>query len=263
MLNVLFILQEDLLSFHVRRYGRALHDTHSISKPHRAVNQNDEATIDGDDLGYYPDGVRRTLTDQQVAIFRHSEIQSLLRAKRHQREMKSSESEVNPVGRDIESKGKDRESDQLPPAMMESSHSEFGKNSEDNKVMDVDEEDEEDDEEEYSRFLAAERQEFESATLAINSSRRGENFDRADRTTSTRRRVRELDAAESRDEVLDYGEERCMVSGPSKRNSDHMVNAKRVSPHADTLTTFVCMGNPETVNKLVEGRKIWWPTIGK
>ena len=29
-------------------------------------------------LGYYPDGVKRTLTDAQIAIFRHSEIQGML-----------------------------------------------------------------------------------------------------------------------------------------------------------------------------------------
>ncbi|RYP53640.1 hypothetical protein DL768_001420 [Monosporascus sp. mg162] len=33
-----------------------------------------------DGLGYYPDGVKRTLTDEQIAIFRHSEIESLRRA---------------------------------------------------------------------------------------------------------------------------------------------------------------------------------------
>jgi len=28
---------------------------------------------DEDDLGYYPDGVKRTLTDAQIAIFRHTD----------------------------------------------------------------------------------------------------------------------------------------------------------------------------------------------
>ena len=32
-----------------------------------------------DGLGYYEDGVKRTLTDEQIAMFRHSEIQQLLR----------------------------------------------------------------------------------------------------------------------------------------------------------------------------------------
>lgn len=31
------------------------------------------------DLGYYPDGVKRTLTDEQVAMFRYSEEQAIIR----------------------------------------------------------------------------------------------------------------------------------------------------------------------------------------
>ena len=41
---------------------------------------------DDDGLGYYPDGVKRTLTDEQIAMFRHSEIQTLLRERRKARE---------------------------------------------------------------------------------------------------------------------------------------------------------------------------------
>ena len=39
-----------------------------------------------DGLGYYPDGVKRTLTDEQVAIFRHSEIYAILRQRQVARE---------------------------------------------------------------------------------------------------------------------------------------------------------------------------------
>jgi hypothetical protein len=45
----------------------------------------DEERASDDGLGYYPDGVKRTLTDQQIEIFRHSEIQKL-RGKRLQEE---------------------------------------------------------------------------------------------------------------------------------------------------------------------------------
>jgi len=38
---------------------------------------DDEEEDDG--LGYYPDGVKRTLTDDQIAIFRHSEMEALKR----------------------------------------------------------------------------------------------------------------------------------------------------------------------------------------
>jgi hypothetical protein len=39
-----------------------------------------------DGLGYYPDGTKRTLTDEQIAMFRHSEIQAILRKRRLRRE---------------------------------------------------------------------------------------------------------------------------------------------------------------------------------
>lgn len=39
-----------------------------------------------EDLGYYEDGVKRTLTDEQIKIFRHSEIHSLLRERQRLRE---------------------------------------------------------------------------------------------------------------------------------------------------------------------------------
>lgn len=42
-----------------------------------------EDAEEDDGLGYYEDGVKRTLTDAQIAIFRHSEIQTLLRERRH------------------------------------------------------------------------------------------------------------------------------------------------------------------------------------
>ncbi|KAH7408275.1 hypothetical protein DE146DRAFT_629205 [Phaeosphaeria sp. MPI-PUGE-AT-0046c] len=39
-----------------------------------------------DGLGYYSDGTKRTLTDEQIAMFRHSEIQAILRKRRLLRE---------------------------------------------------------------------------------------------------------------------------------------------------------------------------------
>jgi hypothetical protein len=48
-----------------------------------------EEAEDDDGLGYYDDGVKRTLTDAQIAIFRHSEIQALLRERRHAAEAKN------------------------------------------------------------------------------------------------------------------------------------------------------------------------------
>ncbi|KAJ5511032.1 Protein of unknown function DUF3807 [Penicillium expansum] len=49
--------------------------------------ENDQTT--DEDLGYYPDGVKRTLTDEQIRIFRHSEIHALLR----ERQLKDDEAQ--------------------------------------------------------------------------------------------------------------------------------------------------------------------------
>ncbi|TGJ82710.1 hypothetical protein E0Z10_g6063 [Xylaria hypoxylon] len=40
----------------------------------------EEQEEEHDVLGYYSDGVKRTLTDEQIAIFRHSEVEALRRA---------------------------------------------------------------------------------------------------------------------------------------------------------------------------------------
>lgn len=53
------------------------------------VYQGDEYAYgegEEEDLGYYEDGVKRTLSDEQVKIFRHSEIHSLLRERQRLRE---------------------------------------------------------------------------------------------------------------------------------------------------------------------------------
>ncbi|KAK2758693.1 hypothetical protein FQN54_003383 [Arachnomyces sp. PD_36] len=66
------VTMEDLQTFQARHFFGI------ESKPDARYDEND---VD-DELGYYPDGVKRTLTDEQIKIFRHSEIQSLLRERR-------------------------------------------------------------------------------------------------------------------------------------------------------------------------------------
>jgi Protein of unknown function (DUF3807) len=48
---------------------------------------------DDDDLGYYKDGVKRMLTNEQIKIFRHSEIHTLLRERQRLREEEEEEEE--------------------------------------------------------------------------------------------------------------------------------------------------------------------------
>ncbi|PGH16372.1 hypothetical protein AJ80_05222 [Polytolypa hystricis UAMH7299] len=74
---------EDLQAFQTRHFIPDNHDSvpNNISRTD-AVDEAIDEDDDDDGLGYYPDGVKRTLTDQQIEIFRHSEIQTLLRERR-------------------------------------------------------------------------------------------------------------------------------------------------------------------------------------
>lgn len=51
--------------------------------PEAAEEYYDE---EDDGLGYYSDGTKRTITDEQIAMFRHSEIHAILRKRRLRRE---------------------------------------------------------------------------------------------------------------------------------------------------------------------------------
>lgn len=44
-----------------------------------AADEEEYYEEEDDGLGYYSDGVKRTLTDEQIAIFRHSELEALRR----------------------------------------------------------------------------------------------------------------------------------------------------------------------------------------
>ena len=92
----------------------------------------------------------------------------------------------------------------------------------------------EDDEEEYARFLEAERQEMELAAAERQKKTHHDIVDDS-RKTSTRRKVRELDAVAGGDDVLDYGD------GPP------------------TTAKMTGSQTPATVDN--KGKKIWWPEI--
>jgi hypothetical protein len=80
--------QADLEAFHKAHFSTPSVDhfsTHFLGP----APEEDEEDEEDDGLGYYPDGVKRTLTDEQIAMFRHSEIQALLRERRHAEESKA------------------------------------------------------------------------------------------------------------------------------------------------------------------------------
>ncbi|KAJ5999914.1 hypothetical protein N7481_000323 [Penicillium waksmanii] len=74
---------EDLQAFQASHFPGHPQTIH----PPAAEPADDDTYEDGEeDLGYYPDGVKRTLTDEQIRIFRHSEIHALLRERQLQQD---------------------------------------------------------------------------------------------------------------------------------------------------------------------------------
>lgn len=60
-----------LLQFHIHHFPN--------QKPPELLQFDNRDQEEEDILGYYVDGVKRTLTDEQIALFRHTEIQKLKR----------------------------------------------------------------------------------------------------------------------------------------------------------------------------------------
>ncbi|KAH0612102.1 uncharacterized protein H6S33_010154 [Morchella sextelata] len=81
------ITPEDLAAFDETHFSPTAHThlTANFLPPPDPSAAAAPAEDEEDTLGYYPDGTKRTLTDTQISIFRHSEIQDLLRRKRHNR----------------------------------------------------------------------------------------------------------------------------------------------------------------------------------
>ena len=89
------ITEQDLKTFHLKHFPAA-----SLPQSFASAQYRDQELED--ELGYYPDGTKRTLTDDQIAMFRHSEIQQLLKTLRSQQTTSSQESRsVDDVGTSV------------------------------------------------------------------------------------------------------------------------------------------------------------------
>ncbi|EKD18226.1 uncharacterized protein L3040_007604 [Drepanopeziza brunnea f. sp. 'multigermtubi'] len=80
------ISQDDLSSFHAAHFSTSSINHFSgqfLGPVEEEYQEQEEEYYEDDGLGYYEDGTKRTLTDEQIAIFRHSEIEALLRERRH------------------------------------------------------------------------------------------------------------------------------------------------------------------------------------
>lgn len=100
------VTESDLHTFHAKHFPSSTKPTQFFITPTEQASSTTNATPyaaqddtleydeDYEDLGTYPDGTHRTLTDEQIAMFRHSEIQTLLRERRRAREAAESDGEV-------------------------------------------------------------------------------------------------------------------------------------------------------------------------
>lgn len=230
-----FTTQDDLNAFHTRIFGPYRH-TPAIFLEAQPLTEEPEDYDDG--LGYYGDGVKRTLTDEQIAMFRHSEIQSLLRDRRHRTEnMDTSAKEEEDVG-----------SSASPLA------------------EEVDSPLDEDEEEEYARFLEEERRQMERDAANLKRKRSVDVANETHGREATHRRIaRELDANLESNESLDYGEEapRPIDSGRLERTED-LYQRRTVDYTDDTgekdVSEAAKLSHVKSASHV--GKKIWWPVIG-
>jgi len=100
------ITESDLHSFHAKHFPNSTKPTQFFITSTEQIPSTTNGPSNGDrddsieydeeyeDLGTYPDGTARTLTDDQIAMFRHSEIQTLLRERRRAREDAESDEQV-------------------------------------------------------------------------------------------------------------------------------------------------------------------------
>ncbi|CEI64351.1 hypothetical protein FVEN_g11033 [Fusarium venenatum] len=95
MCGIPSVSHDDLFAFHEAHFSQvalASFGSDFIETPSQDHTQ-DDATSDAwdeedDGLGYYPDGVKRTLTDEQIEIFRHSELEALRKEKEKAEQLK-------------------------------------------------------------------------------------------------------------------------------------------------------------------------------
>ncbi|KAF2403724.1 hypothetical protein EJ06DRAFT_527327 [Trichodelitschia bisporula] len=80
--DTLCITVDDLRAFHLQHFPDVPCPTALLDHSAEPVQGEDSTTCGEYDLGYYPDGVKRTITGEEIAIFRHSEFQELLKVYR-------------------------------------------------------------------------------------------------------------------------------------------------------------------------------------
>lgn len=88
-------MQDELFAFHKAHFSQhaVSHFSGCFVNPTSRQYDHEDLEVEQwepeDDLGYYDDGVKRTLTDEQIEIFRHSELEALRKAQEKELDRKA------------------------------------------------------------------------------------------------------------------------------------------------------------------------------
>ncbi|KAL8732652.1 MAG: hypothetical protein Q9166_002627 [cf. Caloplaca sp. 2 TL-2023] len=218
-----------------------------------------------DDLGYYPDGVKRTLTEEQIAMFRHSEIYSLLRKRQLEKENRQGDEESNTAPTKPEARDTRREDVQICSSVsdMKESLSDFMKfygpggetggqvvfKTPGEAMKDV-----------MDYYDPARK--VEPNATGVRKRRRVDNSERRsiNQGITSRRQARELDDAVADVGFLDYGEEPSIEQSKSETTAPEPPRRTHVDYAGDSPPNGEQAVQDSGPSK--EGRKIWWPKIG-
>lgn len=194
-----------------------------------------------DNLGYYSNGVKRTLTDEQIAMFRHSEIYSILR-------------EIQVLKENRQADGYELSDSQLSDGEEEAqiSSDQVAETSPDHNTH-----------HKGPKFeTAAQRNTngLTSKTTGSNKRKRhsGDFVDPQRQGHSFRRTARELDSLLADDQVLDYGDDPSSIIESQSGVADGFPTDSSASAVVESISS----ASSFIRNPAVEGKKIWWPVFG-
>lgn len=189
--------------------------------------------LEADDLGYYADGVKRTLTDEQISMFRHSEIYSLIRERQLRKE-------------NVEENGEENKALSTHPQSYESPLTDHGEIIGDLEDIRVD-------------TMSSGRKAIVKS-IAMKKRKHNSDGDHNWHSTASRRHIRELDDVAQDARFLDYGDG--AGTGQVEKHTVPTVSPSRnYVDYSDEIGQEYGSDNkPPEMPKY--GKKIWWPSIG-
>ncbi|KAL8876914.1 MAG: hypothetical protein Q9198_004970, partial [Flavoplaca austrocitrina] len=244
---------DDLRRFHESHLGPIDSTANVVPLASASNDANGTESVEEDDLGYYPDGVKRTLTDEQIAMFRHSEIYALQRKRQLRKENQDvddclGDSQANSTTQGIQHEQAGQASLVSPEQSIDKFMKHYGpggKNRCDFRAV------------EEAMFEVTDSTGPDRTNRGSKKRRKGNNNQRHNdqRDTTSRRQARELDDAVADVGILDYGAEPSVMQSIETETERGNVDFGDHDHLADLEIKH------ETVSP-EKGRKIWWPTIG-